>query len=40
MKRPSVLCLNDDIERDYDKIRQLVGDWFEKRWPEKSPWER
>lgn len=38
--RPSVLCLNDDIERNYTEVRELVGDWFEKRWPEKAGWER
>ncbi|KLT40218.1 hypothetical protein CC85DRAFT_322156 [Cutaneotrichosporon oleaginosum] len=38
--RPSVLCLNDDIERNYTEVREVVGNWFEKRWPEKAGWER
>lgn len=39
-KSASVLCLNDDIERNYTQVREIVGDWFEKMWPEKAVWER
>ncbi|BEI87308.1 uncharacterized protein CcaverHIS019_0100260 [Cutaneotrichosporon cavernicola] len=39
-EEPSVLCLNDDIERNYNEVLELVGTWFEKRWPNKAGWER
>ena len=36
----SFLGLNDDIEWDYDTVRRMLGEWFEKKWPRKAAWER
>ena len=36
----SFLGLNDDIEWEYETVRKLMGEWFEKRWPKKAVWER
>lgn len=36
----TALGLNDDIERGYEEVRGIMGNWFESRWPEKAIWER
>ena len=36
----SILGLNDDIEEDYDQVKELMNKWFEFRWPRKAVWER
>jgi hypothetical protein len=36
MPKSPVLCLNDDIERNYTEVISMVGDWFEERWPNKA----
>ncbi|WVW78190.1 hypothetical protein I302_100141 [Kwoniella bestiolae CBS 10118] len=38
--RVSILGLNDDIEEDYDEVKDIMLDWFELRWPKKAVWER
>jgi 3-O-alpha-D-mannopyranosyl-alpha-D-mannopyranose xylosylphosphotransferase len=35
----TVLGINDDIEEGYDEIKDMMGKWFEKRWPEPAVWE-
>ncbi|WWD21714.1 hypothetical protein CI109_106201 [Kwoniella shandongensis] len=36
----SILGLNDDIEQDYDEVKDIMEEWFELRWPRKAVWER
>lgn len=36
----SILGLNDDIDDDYDQAKEVMLEWFEKRWPNKAVWER
>ncbi|EIW71073.1 hypothetical protein TREMEDRAFT_67553 [Tremella mesenterica DSM 1558] len=36
----SILGLNDDIEEGYDVVKEIMGRWFEFRWPKKAVWER
>ncbi|WWC86667.1 uncharacterized protein L201_001544 [Kwoniella dendrophila CBS 6074] len=36
----SILGLNDDIEKDYDEVKDIMEEWFEMRWPRKAVWER
>ncbi|WWC59711.1 uncharacterized protein I303_102273 [Kwoniella dejecticola CBS 10117] len=36
----SILGLNDDIEEDYDEVKDIMQGWFEMRWPKKAVWER
>ena len=36
----SILGLNDDIEEDYDQVKDIMTRWFEFRWPRKAVWER
>ncbi len=36
----SILGLNDDIEEDYDQVKDIMDQWFEFRWPRKAVWER
>jgi hypothetical protein len=36
----AMLGLNDNIERDGHETKQVMTDWFQKRWPERTKWER
>ena len=36
----AMLGLNDNIERDGHETKQVMTDWFQKRWPERTMWER
>ncbi|WWC68199.1 uncharacterized protein I206_102122 [Kwoniella pini CBS 10737] len=36
----SILGLNDDIEENYEKVKEIMQNWFELRWPKKAVWER
>jgi len=36
----AMLGLNDNIERDGHETKQVMTDWFQKRWPEGTMWER
>ncbi|WRT64545.1 3-O-alpha-D-mannopyranosyl-alpha-D-mannopyranose xylosylphosphotransferase [Kwoniella shivajii] len=36
----SILGLNDDIEEDYEEVKDIMQEWFELRWPKKAVWER
>jgi len=36
----AILGLNDDIELGYDKVKKMMNDWFDSRWPEPAAWER
>lgn len=39
-KKVSTIGLNDDIEEDYDQVKNLMRQWFDFRWPRKAVWER
>ena len=36
------ICLNDDVKKENDipAINQLMGNWFNSRWPDPAEWER
>lgn len=36
------ICLNDDVKKENDipAINELMGNWFNSRWPEPAEWER
>jgi hypothetical protein len=36
----AMLGLNDNIERDGHETKQVITDWFQKRWPQRTKWER
>jgi len=36
----AMLGLNDNIERDGHETKQVMTDWFQNRWPDKTKWER
>lgn len=36
----SILGLNDDIDSDYEGVKGIMNEWFERRWPKKLAWER
>ncbi|KAI0700068.1 hypothetical protein BC835DRAFT_478460 [Cytidiella melzeri] len=41
-KQPDItlLCINDDITRDYAKVDKLLRDWFKDMWPTPAAWEK
>lgn len=36
----AMLGLNDNILYDSDETREVLTQWFERRWPERGWWER
>jgi 3-O-alpha-D-mannopyranosyl-alpha-D-mannopyranose xylosylphosphotransferase len=36
----AMLGLNDNIERDADEAKEVMTDWFQQRWPNRTMWER
>lgn len=39
-KNAAVLGLNDNVEDGEGEVKALLGEWFERRWPQPAPWER
>ena len=35
----ALMCLNDDLERDYDEVSRYLIRWFEKKWGTPAAWE-
>lgn len=35
-----LLCVNDDVARDNDKVSTLFKDWAGTLWPRPAGWER
>ncbi|KAI0788222.1 hypothetical protein C8Q74DRAFT_1196372 [Fomes fomentarius] len=35
----ALMCLNDDLTRDFDSVSQYLYRWFEKKWGEPAAWE-
>ncbi len=35
----ALMCLNDDLTRDFDAVTQYLYRWFEKKWGEPAAWE-
>lgn len=36
----AMLGLNDNIERDGQETKEVMTNWFQRRWPERTKWER
>lgn len=36
----AALGLNDNIDREFEEIKEGLEVWFEGRWPLPAPWER
>jgi len=35
----ALLCLNDDVTFDDQKVGELMREWMDQKWPEKAEWE-
>jgi len=34
-----LLCVNDDVARDDEKVSKILQDWFKEHWPQPAAWE-
>lgn len=35
----AMLCLNDDVNKDQEKVDKALSKWLQKRWPDAASWE-